>query len=78
MTGAFDFAAPPDPRRPELPIPLADLGLVGDLVFANAVNSALGTLGDGIPYPVPPNTVPHQEPGPPRRSPSGVVPTRKT
>ncbi|HEY3811018.1 MAG TPA: alkaline phosphatase family protein [Acidimicrobiales bacterium] len=71
LTGAFNFAAPPNASRPQLPIPLADLGLAGDLVLANALNAALGTLGQGVPYPVPPNAIPHQEAGPRRATPSG-------
>ena len=66
LTGAFDFAATPDPA-PTKVTPIIDPYLAVD-----AANALPGTLGKGIPYPYPPNSVPHQEPGT-RRRPSGIV-----
>jgi phospholipase C len=77
LTGAFNFAATPDSSRPTLPVPIYDLGLSGAAVFANPLNLAnalAGTEGDDLtPYPVPTNSVPHQEAGPARPAPSGVI-----
>jgi phospholipase C len=68
MSSAFNFAAPPDATRPSLPDP--NLPALLSLVEGNA-NILLGTLDLGIPYPVPPNSMPVQETAPKRGTPSG-------
>ncbi|MFT3715780.1 MAG: phospholipase C [Gordonia sp. (in: high G+C Gram-positive bacteria)] len=69
MTSAFDFASPPNAARPRLgdPNPAAQNALI-----ECGPNIGLGTAGKGIPYPVPPNRMPKQQPGT-RRAPSGIV-----
>ena len=69
MTSAFNFAAPPDAAEPALPDPAPGKR---NAVAQCGPDIALGTLGKGTPYPVPPNQMPTQEPGT-RRAPSGVV-----
>jgi phospholipase C len=64
LTSALSLARPPDTTVP--PLPEASLG---DLkVTEQAVLDAIaGTLDAGIPYPLPAtNSMPSQEPGPPR------------
>ncbi|MBF6274508.1 phospholipase [Nocardia sp. 852002-20019_SCH5090214] len=69
MTSAFDFGSTPDSVPPRIsdPKPKSDAALA-----QCGPNIALGTEGKGIPYPVPPNAMPSQEPGS-RRTPSGLV-----
>jgi phospholipase C len=69
LTSAFNFAAT-DPSRPGLPAPpsLVDPNILRQC----ALNGLLGTLDRAKPYPVPPNSMPVQPAGTPRR-PSGVV-----
>ncbi|MCM3897507.1 MULTISPECIES: alkaline phosphatase family protein [Gordonia] len=69
MTTAFDFAHRPNSARPRLgdPNPKAQNALL-----KCGPNIAAGTAGYGKPYPVPPNSMPRQQPGT-RRSPSGIV-----
>jgi phospholipase C len=69
MTSTFDFRSKPNPARP----------LIGDpnpkvqaAIAECGPNVALGSLGKGAPYPVPPNSMPAQTPGS-RRSPSGLA-----
>ncbi len=88
LTGAFNFAAASNPAAPVLPavpMPLDGLVLGGpggitiDTTSTEEIdqqglsNGVLATDGMGRPYTVPPNAQPTQEPGPPRRQPSGVV-----
>jgi phospholipase C len=69
LTGAFDFAQPPQPSVPALPATT----LADPLVIAQGLQNGTGaSLGSGIPYPIPPNAVQHQESGS-RRQPSGIV-----
>ncbi|NDK90262.1 phospholipase C [Gordonia desulfuricans] len=67
MTSAFDFGNRPDATRPRFgdPVPAAQNALV-----KCGPNVAAGTLGQGTPYPVPPNRMPGQQPGT-RRAPTG-------
>lgn len=69
MTSAFDFGSAPDAVPPRITDPnsrtRAALAQCGP-------NIALGTAGQGAPYPVPSNSMPVQEPGT-RRRPSGMV-----
>lgn len=67
MSSAFDFARRPNAARPRFgdPVPAAKNSLL-----VCGPNVATGTLGHGVPYPVPPNRMPRQQPGS-RRSPSG-------
>lgn len=69
MTSAFNFGAKPDAAPPAIPDPVpraaAALAQCGP-------NIATGFLGLGVPYPVPPNHMPAQEPGT-RGRPSGLV-----
>ncbi|MFF0490883.1 phospholipase C [Nocardia sp. NPDC004068] len=69
MTSAFDFAATPDAVPPRITDP--NPGAAAALEQCGP-NLALGTADKGIPYPVPPNSMPSQEPGT-RRQPSGIV-----
>jgi hypothetical protein len=71
LTSAFNFAAP-DASVPQLPQPSA----ADPRVTASNCTTQPGTLAPGagsqLPgYPVPPNSMPHQEPGNPKR-PSGT------
>lgn len=69
MTSTFDFAAAPNATKPVLPDPRPK----ADAAVAQCgPNIAAGTLGQGAPYPVPPNAMPTQQPGS-RRAPSGLV-----
>ncbi|ETZ96627.1 phospholipase C 2 domain protein [Mycobacterium kansasii 824] len=69
MTSAFNFAAPPDPSRPNLDHPARQLPKVANCV----PNVVLGFLNEGLPYRVPyPQTMPVQESGPVRGIPSGI------
>jgi phospholipase C len=69
MTSAFNFAATPDPSRPDWGNPV--LKALSGLPLC-LPNAALGTLNLGLPPPVPyPQTMPVQESTPARRSPSG-------
>jgi phospholipase C len=69
LTGAFNFASPAKNTVPPLPkTTLFNKSVDVDV----ADNILLASEGQGIPYPVPANTTPHQEPGPPRPSPSGL------
>lgn len=68
MTSAFDFASPPDPTPP----PVTDPATRTAAALAQCgPNAALGTATIGIPYPVPANSMPTQQPGI-RRRPSGL------
>ena len=67
MTSTFDFGATPDPIRPALAAAFDPLGARVQQCVPNAL---IGTLNRGFPYPVPPNSMPVQEPGS-RRAPSG-------
>ncbi|MDG3011623.1 phospholipase C [Rhodococcus sp. D2-41] len=68
MTSAFNFAAPPNATVPKLdPQPR-----VAPALAQCGPNMALGFLDKGIPYPVPPNSMPKQEPGT-RGKPSGLA-----
>ncbi|WP_067719738.1 phospholipase C [Nocardia yamanashiensis] len=69
MTSAFDFAARPDSTKPAFAP--ADRKVQAALAQCGP-NVALGTATVGTPYPVPPNSMPVQEPGT-RRRPSGLV-----
>ena len=69
FTGAFDFAGPANPARP--PLPDGNARLLPALAQCH-LNVGLGTADAGIPYQVPPNAMPAQDPGE-RRRPSGVV-----
>lgn len=69
MTSAFDFAAKPNPAR--LPLPDPTPGANAALAQCSP-NIVTGYFEYGVPYPVPPNSMPHQEPGK-RRRPSGRV-----
>ncbi len=71
MTTAFNFAAPPNPSRPDLEHPvLAAIPKLPQCV----PNAILGsTVNTSIPYRVPyPQTMPTQESGPARGTPSGI------
>jgi phospholipase C len=61
LTGAFNFAAPPNPKNPHLP----KVEFVGN-------EGAKGGCEAKAPVEVPPNSYPVQEPGT-RQSPSGIV-----
>jgi phospholipase C len=70
LTGAFDFGSSPVAAVPALPA----TSLTDPLVLMQGIeNGAPASLGQGSPYPVPPNSMPHQEAGPARRQPSGVT-----
>ncbi|MQY21160.1 alkaline phosphatase family protein [Nocardia macrotermitis] len=69
MTSAFDFAARPNSTRPRITDPNSRTAAA---IAQCGPNMALGTTDKGIPYPVPPNAMPTQQPGT-RRRPSGVV-----
>ena len=71
MTSAFNFAAAPDPSRPDLGNPV--LRALPGLPLC-APNAALGTVNLGLPYQVPyPQTMPVQDTKPSRGTPSGVL-----
>ncbi len=70
LTGAFDFARPPQPTVPALPATTLADTLVVQQGLDNGLFGSLGT--SKIPYPIPPNSVQHQESGT-RRQPSGIV-----
>jgi phospholipase C len=56
-------------RKPDLAVPPLPEASLGDLKVAEeaVLNSIAGTIGKGIPYPVPAaNSMPAQEPTPPR------------
>jgi phospholipase C len=64
MTTALALARPPDTRVP--PLPEASLGDV-KVAEQAVLNAIAGTFDAGIPYPIPKtNSMPAQEPGPPR------------
>ena len=67
LSSAFDFATPPNAVPPYV---TPALPTVLPAVAQCNIQPVIGTLGYGIPYPVPPNSMPSQEPGT-RRSPSG-------
>lgn len=68
LTAAFNFAAAPNPLVPPLP----PTSLTDPVVLRECLPGGLTGLGDQAPpYPVPPNRMPTQEPGAPRR-PSGL------
>ncbi len=69
MTSAFNFAAKPNASKPRLPDARRKLLPAAAQCGPNVV---LGTANLGIPYPVPPNRMPRQEPGT-RPRPSGIV-----
>jgi phospholipase C len=70
MTSAFNFAATPNPSFPTLPpASLTDIKIVGDVV----IDANLNQFNLGNAYPVPPNTMPAQDPSPVRTRPSGPV-----
>ncbi|MGW5072776.1 phospholipase C [Rhodococcus sp. NPDC004095] len=71
MTSAFNFAAPPDVGKPALADPRPG---AQNAIAQCGPNMAAGSLGKGVPYPVPPNRMPTQEPGT-RPAPSGPVTT---
>jgi phospholipase C len=74
LTSAFDFARP----AADTPVPFASQNLAGlEALVEGNVNLLLGTLDRGEPYPVPPNSMPHQEKTPVRHAPSGM-PGRQT
>jgi phospholipase C len=69
MTSAFNFAAHPDPSKPDWGNPV--LKALPGLALC-LPNAALGTLNIGLPAPVPyPQTMPVQESTPTRGTPSG-------
>jgi phospholipase C len=68
MVSAFDFADAAQYARPKLPNP--DFGALKALVEGN-ISILLGFLEHGRVYPVPPNQMPRQEPGPARPRPRG-------
>jgi phospholipase C len=70
LTGAFDFARPPQLTVPSLP----STTLADPLVVQQGLENGLfGSLGNSTtPYPIPSNAVQHQESGT-RRQPSGIV-----
>jgi phospholipase C len=71
MTSAFNFAANPDPSRPDWGNPV--LRALPELPLC-APNAALGTANLGLAYRVPyPQTMPVQETTPSRGTPSGYV-----
>ncbi|MDT5045126.1 MAG: phospholipase [Mycobacterium sp.] len=71
MTSAFNFAAAPDPSRPDWGNPV--LRALPRLPLC-APNAVLGSLNLGIPYRVPyPQKMPTQAPTPLRGRPSGAV-----
>ncbi|GAC1438907.1 MAG: phospholipase C [Solirubrobacteraceae bacterium] len=83
LTSAFNFAAPADTSLPPLPQPsLTDPRVLSASCVTNAVGLVVENVPSGLsglplnpttPYPVPPpNSMPTQEPGSPRR-PSGLV-----
>ena len=59
LTGAFNFAAAPRATASSIPKPVIDPYMLTDV----ATNALLGTLGEGLPYPYPPNSTPTQERG---------------
>ncbi|NUS44098.1 MAG: phospholipase C [Mycobacteriaceae bacterium] len=67
LTSAFDFAAKPNPARPRVTDPSAKAAAA---LAQCGPNIATGSMDRGFPYPVPPNSMPHQAPGT-RRKPSG-------
>jgi phospholipase C len=67
MSTAFNFAAAANSTIPKFPNP--NPAALASLLEGNA-NILLGTLGQGIPYPVPPNSMPSQETTPVRGHPS--------
>lgn len=69
MTSAFDFGHKPNPAKVRLPDPGPK---VAQAAMQCGPNVALGYANAGIPFPVPPNRMPRQEPGT-RRAPSGLV-----
>ncbi|MCL2585427.1 MAG: hypothetical protein FWE35_23555, partial [Streptosporangiales bacterium] len=69
MTSAFDFSRSADDALPPLPDP--GLSGVKTLIRGN-INLLMATLDRGKPYPVPPNSMPHQEKTPVRGRPSGL------
>ena len=71
MTSAFNFAANPDPSKPNWGKPV--LKSLPGLPLC-VPNAALGSVNQGIAYKVPyPQTMPTQESTPVRRTPSGAV-----
>jgi phospholipase C len=73
LTDAFNFAAAPDPSVPALPSTDPTGGAVTDPNCAlTAAGSGVSVIG-GSQYTIPPNSMPAQEPGAPRR-PSGLHP----
>lgn len=69
MTSAFNFAAPPDVGEPTLADPRP---AQQNAIAQCGPNMVAGSIGKGVPYPVPPNRMPTQEPGT-RSAPSGLV-----
>ncbi|CAM4445022.1 twin-arginine translocation signal domain-containing protein [Nocardia ninae] len=65
---SFDRSAP-NIAKPVLPDPKPKMDAA---VAQCGPNIALGTAETGIPYPVPPNSMPTQQPGT-RREPSGLI-----
>ncbi|MBJ8347662.1 phospholipase C [Antrihabitans sp. YC2-6] len=68
MASTFDFGSAPNPTRPQV-FPAQER--IAAALAQCGPNAALGVLNLGAPYPVPPNSMPTQEPGPARRQPSG-------
>ena len=58
MASAFNFAAPPNPTRPTV---TPAWPRVGPAAVQCVPNGATGFFNAGIPYPVPPNSMPRQE-----------------
>jgi phospholipase C len=75
LTSAFNFAAAPDPSLPPLPKPsLTDSRVLG----STCPLAPIGLAGGPVPaYPVPPNSMPAQEPGVARRPSGCPEPMRK-
>jgi phospholipase C len=66
MSTAFNFAGGKNTTLPKFPNPVP--AALASLIEGNA-NILLGTLGKGIPYPVPPNSMPVQATTPVRGRP---------
>jgi phospholipase C len=69
VTSAFDFGSPPNSTTPRLMDPIPRVQLAAAQCGPDV---AAGFVGRGAPYPVPPNSMPTQEPGS-RRAPTGMV-----
>ncbi|HEY2167885.1 MAG TPA: alkaline phosphatase family protein [Jatrophihabitantaceae bacterium] len=71
MTSAFNFAAAANPSVPSLPKSQTAQALLECHVGVDTLLGTFDSKNNPFSYPVPPNSMPHQETTPPRGTPSG-------